>query len=64
MAYDGQIVRDEHIGDAGLALDVAQQVEDLGLDRNVKGGNRLIENEKFRIERDRTCNANPLALSA
>jgi len=42
MSYDGQVVCDEEVGDAELRLQVAQQVEHLGLDRHVEGRHGLI----------------------
>ena len=42
MLDHGEIVRDEQIGEAVLALQVDQQVDDLRLDRDVERGDRLV----------------------
>ena len=38
----GQVVRDEHQADPGLAAQPGQQPEDLILDGDVEGGGRLV----------------------
>ncbi|WP_245235574.1 hypothetical protein [Mesorhizobium erdmanii] len=38
-------------GDAHVALNIHQQVDDLGLDRNVERGDSLIGDEQSRVER-------------
>ena len=45
LAYDGQVVADHEIGDAGLVADVGEQVQHLGLDRDVEGGGGFVEDE-------------------
>ena len=47
-AHDLQVVRDEHHGDAVLAVEAAQQLQDLGLHRHVQGGGRLVEQQQLR----------------
>ena len=42
VPHDREIVRDEQDREAELALQVAQQVEDLRLDRDVERGDRLV----------------------
>ena len=42
VAHDGEVVGDEQQREAELALELAQQIEDLGLDRDVEGGYRLV----------------------
>ena len=37
VAYYGEVVRDEDVGDSELVLDVLEQVDDLSLDRDVEG---------------------------
>ena len=36
VAHDGEVVRDEQVGQAELVLEVLQQVDDLRLDRDVE----------------------------
>ena len=47
-----------------LALEVAQQVEDLRLDRHVERGDRLVGDDQLRLERERARDADALALAA
>ncbi len=46
-----EIVADEDHGDAVLLLKVAQQVDDLRLDRDVERRNRLVADQKLRARR-------------
>ena len=47
-----------------LALQVAQQVEDLRLDRDVERGDRLVGDDHLRLQRERARDADALALAA
>ena len=47
-----------------LALEVAQQVEDLRLDRHVERGDRLVRDDHLRLERERARDPDALALPA
>jgi len=60
---DGQIVRDKQIGDAELALQPSQEVDDLCLDRNVERAHWFIANDQIRVDSDRSGDPDPLALS-
>jgi hypothetical protein len=64
MLHDAEIVRDEEIGEAELALQILQQVDDLRLDRDVERRDRLVADNELRIERERPRDADALALSA
>ena len=64
VAHDGEVVGDEDHRQAELALQLAQQVEDLGLDRDVEGGDRLVGDDQLRLQRERAGDADPLALAA
>jgi hypothetical protein len=48
MLDHSQIVRNEEIGEAKLALQVHHQVENLRLDRDIEGGNRLVGDDEPR----------------
>ncbi len=48
VADDVQIVRDEDVGEAELALEVLEQVEDLRLDRDVERRYRLVADDELR----------------
>ena len=47
-----------------LALQLAQQVEDLRLDRHVERGDRLVGDDQLRLQRERARDADALALAA
>ncbi len=60
----GHVVRDEEIGQAELALQACEQVQDLRADRDVEGRHRLVADDQLRIRRERTRDVDALALSA
>ena len=64
VAHDGEVVGDEDQRQPELALQVAQQVEDLRLDRHVERGDRLVGDDQLRLERERARDADALALAA
>ena len=64
MGDDGEIVRDEQIGEAVLALQVDQQIDHLGLDRDVERRYRLVAHDQLGPERQRARDADALALAA
>ena len=61
---DREVVGDEQVGQAELALQVAQQVDHLRLHRDVEGGDRLVADDQARVQRQRAGDADPLALAA
>ena len=61
---DAEIVRDEEVGQAELALQVAEQVEDLRLHRDVERRDRLVADDDLGLERERAGDADALALAA
>ena len=61
---DRDVVGDEQIGEAELALQVAQQVDDLRLHRDVERRDRLVADDQARVERQRAGDADALALAA
>ena len=48
-ADDGEVVRDEQVGEPEVVLQVLQQVEDLRLDRDVERGDRLVADDQLRV---------------
>ena len=58
------VVGDEEVGQPELALEVLEQVEDLGLDRDVERGHRLVADDEVRLEDQRAGDADALALAA
>ncbi len=55
---------DEEIGEVKFLLQIAHQVENLGLDRDVEGGGRLVGDHELGIEGERAGDADALALAA
>jgi hypothetical protein len=55
---------DEQVGDAEPLLQILEQVDDLRLDRHVKGGDRLVGDDQARLERDGAGYADALALAS
>ena len=64
VPHDREIVRDEEVGQAALALQRFQQIDDLALDRHVERRHRLVADDEFRFDRKRARNADALALAA
>ena len=64
MADDVEVVRDEDVGEAEVALQVLEQVEDLRLHGDVERGHRLVADDQLRVDRERAGDADPLALAA
>jgi len=60
----GQVVADEQIGQAILALQRAQQLDDLTLHGAVQGRGRLVEQDQRRLEHQRAGDGDALALAA
>ena len=64
MADDADVVGDEEVGEAELVLQVGEQVDDLRLDRDVEGGDRLVGDDQLRLQRQGAGDPDPLALAA
>ncbi len=64
VADDGEVVRDEEIGEVELLLQLDEQVQDLGLDRDVERGDRLVGDDELRLQDERAGEADALALAA
>ena len=61
---DAHVVGDQHDRRAGLVAQLAQQVEDLGLHRDVERGRRLVGDDDRRVERERHRDDDALLLPA
>ena len=61
---DAHVVGDEQVGQPELALELLEQVEDLGLDRDVERGDRLVADDEVRLEHERAGDPDALALAA
>ena len=57
-------VRDEEAGEAVTGLEIAEQVDDLGADRDIEGADRFVKDEELRAERDCAGDVDALALAA
>src|ERR1700693_87575 len=57
-------MRDENQRQPELALELEQQRGDLGLDRNIQRGQRLIADDQFGLDDQRTRDADALRLAA
>ena len=64
VADDRQVVRDEDVRQPEVALQRLQQVHDLRADRHVERGDRLVEDDQLRVQRERTRDADALPLAA
>ena len=64
MGDHRQIMGDKQIGEIVLALQVDQQIDHLGLDRDVKRRDRLVAHDQAWSERQCTGDTDALALAA
>lgn len=64
MADDRQIMRDKHVSQLILILQIHQQIQNLCLNGNIKRRNRLVTDNKFRVQRNRTRNTDTLTATA
>ena len=64
VARQPDIVGDEDHRDAGVLLQVLEQVHDLGLDADVQGAGRLVEDEQIGIEDEGRGDDDALLLAA
>ena len=61
---DAEVVGDEDVRQVEVVLQVVEQVDHLRLDRDVERGDRLVGDDQLRVQRQRACDADPLALPA
>ena len=59
-----QIVGDEEIGDVPLALEAGQEVQDVGLDRDIERRNDFIAQQQLGIDRQGPSDIDPLPLAS
>ena len=62
--YDGKVMGDKQISNLFFSLEFLQQIEDLGTDRYVQCGDRLIGYNQLRLHNHGTGQTDTLALSA
>ena len=53
---------DEEVGQIQLFLQVLEQVDDLGLNRDIQRGNRFVGDDEFRLQRQGAGDADALSL--
>ena len=61
--HDPQIVGNEQVGQAQIAPQVHQQVQDLRLNRDIKRRDRLVQDQQGGVEGQRAGDADALALA-
>ena len=64
VADDREVVRDEDVGEVELLLQLDEQVEDLGLDRDVERGDGLVGDDELRLQHERAREPDALPLPA
>ena len=64
VAHQRHGMRDEQVGHAVAALQVAQEVDDLGADADIECTDRFVEGQERGFERDGAGDINALALAA
>ena len=64
MGDDGEVVGDEQVGEAALAAQVDQQIEDLRLDRHVQRRGRLVQQHDLGLQDQGAGDRHPLPLAA
>ena len=64
VADDAEIVRDEDVGQPAPLLQIPQEVEHLGLHRDVERRDGLVEQQQRGLDRQRPGDADPLPLPA
>jgi hypothetical protein len=57
-------VADEEVGEAVANLQLAEEIDDLGLHRHVEGRRRLVEDDQLRAQDDGARDGDALALAA
>lgn len=61
---DGEVVRDEEVGEGELVLEILEEVDDLGLDGDIEGADRLVADEEFGFDGQGTGDSDPLPLAS
>ena len=64
VADDRHVVGNEQVAEASFVLQVSEQVEDLGLDRQIEGADGFVEHDEFGRGHDRPRDADALQLAA
>ena len=61
---DGEVVGDKEVSKVELFLKIHEEVDDLGLDRDIEGTDRFVADDKLRFDGEGAGNADALALAS
>ncbi len=64
IAHQAEVMRNEEVSEAERAAEIVEEIDDLGLNRHVKRGRRLIEDDQLRLCGDRPRDGDALLLAA
>ena len=64
VTNSSKIMRYEESGEAGLALKLLHQIQNLSLDRNIQGTDGLVEDDQARLRNQRSSDRDALTLAA
>ena len=64
MHQHSQVMGNEEIRQGLVAVKIGQEIEHLGLNRHIKRGRWLVEEQCPRLQDERACDRDPLALTA
>ena len=64
VLHHRKVVRDEEVGELEPILELLEEVDDLRLDRDVEGRDRLVAHDELRLDRERAGDPDPLTLAA
>jgi hypothetical protein len=63
VCHDAKVVRDEQKGHSIAVLELSEEVEELGLDRDVDGARRLVRDQQIRLTTQGDGDRDPLCHS-
>jgi hypothetical protein len=64
MFHHAKVMGDKQKGDAEIVAQIGKQIDDLRLNRDIQRRDRLVGNDKVRVENQRPGNTDTLALTA
>ena len=64
VPHDGEVVRDEQVSEAELALQVLEQIDDLRLDGHIERGDGLVADDEGGVDGEGASDADALPLAA
>ena len=62
-AHDGDIVRDEHVGNLRFLLKLQKKLQDAFCHQRIEGGGRLVAEDELGLGRKRACDGDALFLA-